>query len=325
MAQSNQSITVGDFLPRLYNIKNLMGGIFMSETSDMIRKMFGQGDEIRDEGLTTPADVERFDDILYGEDKQWQVLDVYRPKAAKDKKLPVIVSVHGGGWVYGDKERYQYYCMSLARHQFAVVNFTYRLAPEHVYPAPVCDTNMVMSWIMDNAKEYGFDTEYIFAVGDSAGANILGLYSAICTNPDYAKNYSLEIPKDFKLKAIALNCGAYHIDVEGEAGKQTKMIMQDYLAGGGTKEELELISVENHITGDYPPTYFMTCSGDFLMEQAKVLQNKLMECQIQHEFHFWGNNKTKLGHVFHLNMKLDMAHKCNKEQCEFFKSFIKEE
>ena len=102
----------------------------MSEMSDTIRKLFREGDDRRDAGLTTPEGIRRFDDIVYGEDAERQILDVYRPKD-KAGVLPVIVSVHGGGWVYGDKERYQYYCMDLACRGFAVVNFTYRLAPEY--------------------------------------------------------------------------------------------------------------------------------------------------------------------------------------------------
>lgn len=77
----------------------------MSQMSDFIRKTFGESDDIRDTGLTTPNDVVRYNDIVYGTDKNWQILDVYRPKKDVEKVLPVIVSVHGGGWVYGDKER----------------------------------------------------------------------------------------------------------------------------------------------------------------------------------------------------------------------------
>ena len=103
----------------------------------------------------------------------------------------MIVSVHGGGWVYGDKERYQFYCMSLAQRGFAVVNFTYRLAPEFQYPppAPLEDTNLVFGWILRHADQYGLDTNRLFAVGDSAGGNILGLYAAFSTNPAYAARF----------------------------------------------------------------------------------------------------------------------------------------
>lgn len=96
-------------------------------------------DAKRNEGLTTPEGIMRFDDVSYGEYER-NVLDVYKPKDAKGK-LPVIVSVHGGGWVYGNKEIMQFYCMSLAERGFAVVNFNYRLAPEHKHPIPLVDTN----------------------------------------------------------------------------------------------------------------------------------------------------------------------------------------
>ena len=167
----------------------------MSRTSDMVREMFQKADDVRDAGLTTPDDITRFDDIVYGEDIHFQRLDVYRPANAGEKMLPVIVSVHGGGWVYGDKERYQYYCMSLAQHGFSVVNFTYRLAPEYQFPAAIEDINLVIHWIFAHALQYGFDTEHIFGVGDSAGAHQLSLYTAISTNPEYAKDFDFRVPE----------------------------------------------------------------------------------------------------------------------------------
>ena len=126
----------------------------MEKMSSIIRREFKKGDDIRDAGLTAPDDVIRYKDIAYGKDSAMQVLDVYRPKDTEGN-LPVIVSVHGGGWVYGDKELYQYYCMSIAQRGFALVNFTYRLAPEYQFPAPMEDTNSVFAWILDNKDKYG--------------------------------------------------------------------------------------------------------------------------------------------------------------------------
>jgi acetyl esterase/lipase len=292
----------------------------MSEYSDKIRSLFKEGDDIRDAGLTSPEDVVRFDDIVYGEDPKWQVMDVYRPKAAEGKKLPVIVSIHGGGWVYGDKERYQYYCMSLAQHGFAVANFTYRLAPDFKFPAPLEDTNLVIKWIFAHAEEYGLDTKHIFAVGDSAGAHQLGLYAAICTNPEYAAKFSFKVPEGFAPTAIALNCGAYKI--EKNVDDSTGNLMNDYLENGGTEEEIEMVCVPNHITEAYPPTFYMTCTGDFLLGQAAVLGEKLLEKSIPHEFHFYGDAQHTLGHVFHCNMKLEEAKRCNRDECDYFKKFL---
>ena len=58
-----------------------------------IREEFGASDGKRDAGLTTPSDIQRFDNICYGKDPVWQSLDLYRPKSMDGKKLPVIVSV----------------------------------------------------------------------------------------------------------------------------------------------------------------------------------------------------------------------------------------
>ena len=296
----------------------------MSKTSDMVRQEFKKGDDIRDAGLTTPEDIIRYDDIVYGEDPKWQSLDVYRPKASAGQKLPVIVSIHGGGWVYGDKERYQYYCMSLAQRGFAVVNFTYRLAPENKYPASMEDTNSVFTWILAHGDEYGFDVEHVFAVGDSAGAHILGLYTCICTNPEYAARYSFKTPEGFVPAAIALNCGAYRITLGKGDGTDdlTQLLMADFLPEKGSEAELDLIDVTNHITENFPPTFFMTCPGDFLKEQAQLLAVKLAEKNVQFVYRFYGDAKNPLAHVFHCDMRSEDAQLCNDEECSFFKSFL---
>ena len=152
----------------------------MSLYSLGLRISFKISDTLRDRGLHDLPGIAHYDDIAYGPDPQWQILDVYRPRNVDNALLPVLVSVHGGGWVYGDKNLYRYYCMSLAAQGFAVVNFSYRLAPRHKFPAALQDTDAVFRWVLAHAPEYGFDIQHIFAVGDSAGANILGLYAARC-------------------------------------------------------------------------------------------------------------------------------------------------
>lgn len=265
----------------------------MLEVVDWVRKTFTEGDDVRDAGLETPEDIVRTDNIIYGENSKWQLLDLYRPKAAENRALPVIVSIHGGAWVYGDKERYQYYCMNLAQKGFAVVNFTYRLAPEYKYPAPLEDTNSVFSWVMKNAEKYGMDTDQIFAVGDSAGAHILSLYAAICLNSVYADEYEFDVPEGLQLRAIALNCGMY--DMKGKVESQefdlTQSLMKEFLPKQGTEEELEKISVVHYMTREYPPVYLMTAVADFLRGQAFLLEKRLTEYGIPHIFRIYGDKE----------------------------------
>lgn len=291
----------------------------MSEIALRVREMFTKGDRERDAGNTTPADIERFDDILYGTDEKWHVLDVYRPKHVQGK-LPVIISYHGGGWVYGDKDVYQWYCMNLAERGFAVINFTYRLAPEFVFPSPLEDCNLVVKWMLANAETYGFDTERVFAVGDSAGAHGLGLYCNILTNKDYASNFDFTIPEGFCFKAIALNCGAYKITMGGKEDLTTAL-MKDYLPDGGSEKELDLVSVADHITSAFPPCYIMSCDGDFLKYQMEVILPVLLKESVPCIMRLYKGEKEPLPHVFHCNIKLSDAKQCNDEECAFFKKF----
>nr|WP_027870628.1 alpha/beta hydrolase [[Eubacterium] cellulosolvens] len=289
----------------------------MSFMSRMIRRSFRKNDVIRDRGLSTPADVQRFDDILYGTDPKWQVLDVYRPKTEQGV-LPVIVSFHGGAFVYGDKELYQFYCMSLAQLGFAVVNFTYRLAPEFKFPAPMEDANLVFGWLLEHAGEYGFDTDRIFAVGDSAGAHGLATYLNVVTNPAYAANFSFRVPEKLVIRAAALNCGIYGLKGTDPRDRLTRAIMKDYLPGRGTKRELELTEVALNLTTNFPPVFLMTCSGDFLQDQAPPLAKAFEEKGILYEYHFYSAGEQELGHVFHLDLRTKYSGICNREECEFF-------
>ena len=291
----------------------------MSSVSDEIRKTFKESDDKRDAGLTTPENVVRFDDVRYSDIDECQLLDVYRPKD-KEGKLPVIISVHGGGWVYGSKEVYQFYCMSLAQRGFAVVNFTYRLAPEYKFPAALEDTNLVVKWVLANAAQYQFDTKHIFMVGDSAGAHLAGLYAAICTNEDYRKNYHFSIPEGFCPTAIALNCGIYNIVTAGH--EQTTELMAALMPEKGTREELDFINVVKYITKDFPPTFIMTANDDFLRTEAPRLAAKLVEELVPFTMSFYGTSDKPLWHVFHCDMRLEEAKCCNDDECNYFRRFL---
>ena len=293
----------------------------MSAISDQIRLEYGKTDDERDAGLTVPEEITCERDILYGEDAKWQILDVYRPKSAGKDKLPVIISVHGGAWVYGDKERYQFYCMDLARRGFAVVNFTYRLAPEHKFPASLEDTNLAMKWCQEHHEEYGLDMDNFFAVGDSAGAHLLCMYACLLTNPEYAKYYAFSPAENLRIKAIALNCGMYHLDMI-TCDDRTREVMAELLPEGGTPEEQKMISPDLFITSDFPPTFFVTAPKDFLLPQAQIIQLALIKSQVDFTYRFYCDLKSSLGHVFHLNIRSEWAAKCNDEECNFFRKLI---
>lgn len=109
-------------------------------------------------GLDEYETVRRIDHENLRQEQCAGRMEVYRSRYWTGKK-PVVLVVHGGGWVYGSKEVYQYYGMDFVRRGFAVVNYSYRLAPEHRIPASLEDTLLVADFVMKKADRYGFDTD----------------------------------------------------------------------------------------------------------------------------------------------------------------------
>ena len=327
----------------------------MSQTSEKFRVEWLAADRARDAGLEEPTDVTAFKDIPYGEFGDWNLLDLYMPKGAATElnttsldaaakstaensaannvvqKLPVIISIHGGAFVYGQKETYKFYLMSLAQRGFACVNFNYRLAPEYKFPAALEDTDAVLHWVLENAGKYNLDTENIFMVGDSAGANYAALYAIYCVNPEYAKRVqdasknwfgkpaAINPPPGFVPRAVALNCGVYDLTEDRDNHAD---IMLD-LFGEHLEECCEYMNAMDYLTADFPPAFVMTGEYDFLKLQNRLMDRELSKLNLPHVFKLYGTKEDKeISHVFHVNMKLPLAHLCNDEECEFFRGEI---
>lgn len=286
----------------------------MSLGAYIFRKKCTKSDALRDAGLTTPPQVVRYDHNPYGSDPKRQSLDLYCPKA-QTGSLPVIVSFHGGGWVYGTKETYQFYCMDLARRGFAVINYNYRLAPKYRFPAPLEDTNLVFRWLRDHAAEYALDLSRVFAVGDSAGALGIALYACILTNPDYAARYSFRTPEGIRIRGLGLNCGMYTVTDKERA-------LRDFLPKKNRSEALSLLNAVDFVTGDFPPSYVMTANADFLRHEPQHLTDVFDRLHVPYRFRMFGSNARQLGHVFHCNIKTKAARTVNDDECAFFRSLI---
>jgi acetyl esterase len=86
---------------------------------------------------------------------------------------PVVVFVHGGGWVLGDLNTHDAVCRQLAdRSGCAVLSVAYRLAPEHPWPAAVDDVETAVRWLRRNVAEYGVDATRLAIAGESAGGHL---------------------------------------------------------------------------------------------------------------------------------------------------------
>lgn len=118
--------------------------------------------------------VEEKANLAYGSDER-QRLDLYLPKAAP---LAVVVYVHGGGFVGGDKNGDGTFYLNvgrfLARHGYVAVLPNYRRAPAHGWPAGAQDVRDVIGWVRKNVRGVGTEELDLFVFGQSAGASHVG-------------------------------------------------------------------------------------------------------------------------------------------------------
>ena len=288
----------------------------MSLTSILFKIGAGKSDRKRDAQIPFPEGVKEWNDISYGPHGKANLLDVYRPINAG--KCPIIVNVHGGGYVYGDKELYKRYCMDLARRGFAVVNFNYRMAPRWKFPAPLEDLNNVMHWVATEGQWFG-DTEKVFMLGDSAGAQLTSQYAAMLHNLEYMSHFRFPHPGIF-LKAIGLNCGMY--DMASQAAEKRTGITLDYL-GKHIPANDPRFRVLEAINSNYPPAHITTACHDFLRPAAQPMFDLLTQKGIPCRLDVYGTEEdSSIGHVFHINIITQEAIRCNDAQCDFFRQYL---
>jgi acetyl esterase len=98
-------------------------------------------------------------------------LRIYTPRGKPPR--PIILFIHGGGWVMGSLDGYDDLCRSLChRADAVVVSVDYRLAPEFKYPAAPDDCFAALKWTADHAADLGGDPKRLTVAGDSAGGNL---------------------------------------------------------------------------------------------------------------------------------------------------------
>lgn len=291
------------------------------------RNEWAKSDALRDAGIKEPEHVKKVTDIIYAESRtedetKWHLMDIYYPEEnkrfVKNGRYPVIVSVHGGGWFYGDKELYRLYTMTLATYGFAVVNFNYRLSPEHQYPAGFMDVCGVMDYLNERAGEYSLDMERIYMVGDSAGAQLVSQYCIYATNPCYRELFGR--CRDMKVivpQKIALNCGIYDV---GSMITQDEMC--DWYVPSFIQKNIAIsfFNILDYMTKDFPETYLMISVNDPIAKHSLPLKQKLEQLSVPFIYREFGQGEPEDGHVFHMNMRSENGKRANQEEMEFFAS-----
>ena len=244
-----------------------MKGAVSMEPFVRIVKKFWEKTEIEDnKRLATqskPEGVTEICDIAYIDDgNKYHLLDLYYPEGTTGK-LPVIIDVHGGGWVYGDKELNKIFCLNMAKRGFAVFNMSYRLYDDATVNEQLQDVGFALRWISEHGHEYPCDMENIMLVGDSAGGQLAAYSAVLMSSPELRKVFCIA-DYDMNLTALTLISPVAYMD-DGMMGVYCRRMWGDDYKKKITHMFMNLDKILPY--GSLPPTMLITSSGDFLAQK----------------------------------------------------------
>lgn len=230
-------------------------------------KIVKKKDDARIATLREPDGVKQVCSLEYLPDgDKMHLLDVYYPEDVKGK-LPVIIDIHGGGWMYGDKELNKMYCLSLAKRGFVVFNISYRLVPSVTVGQQLQDCMHALKWISENMSEYPCDEKHIMLTGDSAGGMLSAYSAALMSSSELRDIFDVVEPK-MNLSMLTLTSPVAYMNEKGLMGVYTKMMWGDNYASLKTAPYMNLDTLLEKAT--FPPTFFVTSSGDSMaLEQTR--------------------------------------------------------
>jgi len=226
-----------------------------------------------------PPGVKSLRDLPYVTDgHQRQKLDLYIPEKPQG---PLMVYIHGGGWLGGDKSQVE--GLPLVKHGYCVASLNYRYSNQAIFPAQIEDCKAAIRWLRAHAGEYGYDPHRIAAWGGSAGGHLTALLATTGNVRDFDVGENLD-------QSSAIQCG---IDLFGptdlpgyvppselpliqRTGKDSALVQ---LLGGPVDEKLELARKASPITWvskESAPLFILHGTADQLIgvEQSKRLVDK---------------------------------------------------
>ena len=237
-------------------------------------------DDIQTRRWMKPFDFKRLGvrehtNLSYGDAGERNLLDIYHPREPREGGFPVLLQVHGGAWMIGEKEQQGKPLMyHMAERGWLCVAINYRLSPKAAFPAHIIDVKKAIAWIKEHAQEYGGNADYIAITGGSAGGHLSSLAALTPNRAQWQPGFE---DVDTTLQAAVPFYGVY--DFLDRANIRPEMSMDGILADRVmqcTKEEdYELWdsgSPISHVSPQAPPMFVIQGTHDSLVwvEEART-------------------------------------------------------
>jgi acetyl esterase/lipase len=283
--------------------------------------------EARPEGIAIEKDV------AYGDPKEWELCNlIYNKQAVENKtKQPLMIMIHGGGWLSGFKNIRNYYCYHAALEGYFVANIDYFPAPKRIFPHQLRQIFKAIDFVLDNAEKYSIDTSKVVIAGESAGGNFVLAVSTIVKDKSLFDKLGIEFKHrdTFNVTAGICNCGALDMsrliksnfpNIKTMIRCYTGLKISEIIEGADT-EKIQLLSPTSYINKDFPPTMIIYASHDPLRKESFALAEQLKELGVPYKM-YKGTGILSL-HAAGIATKTKKGIDCFKETMDFINGYIK--
>lgn len=217
----------------------------------------------RDKTQSMPAGVTIEHNVPYMADGiEAHRMDIYRPDGSENTVLPVIINIHGGGLIIGNKEFNRFFCAKLCALGYLVFSIEYRLIPDCMVFDQFSDVCNAFNYIQAHLCEYNGDADHIYGVADSGGAYLLTYTAAMNKCHTLAKAAHVK-PHNISFHALGLISGMFYTTRFDKIG----MFLPAYLYGKNYKKQsfAKYVNPENpELVTSLPPCYLVTSRYDNL-------------------------------------------------------------
>ena len=271
---------------------NILENIIISITKIKLNKSLDLKDvkEISSENLREHRDI-----VYYNRSRKELLMDIFQPEVPAGTELPVIINVHGGGLIDGNKNLSVGFCRQLAKRGYLVCSLEYRLIPNVRVYEQFDDVCAGMDCVGRKLVEFDVDFTRIYMVAESAGA-YLATYVAAMKNSKALQDAIGYEPTKMHIRAMGLISGMFYTTRKDALGR---FLSKSFY--GKDERSLAMAEYTNpehpEIIYNIPPCYLVTSKADMLERYTLDFAGELGNKGIKHYLRHMGSD-PKLIHAF---------------------------
>lgn len=260
-------------------------GLFENAILSLVKLKLGNSLKVKEIKEISSEGIKEYRDIPYkNRSNKELIMDIFEPIKEIPEDLPVIINIHGGALIKGNKNVSVGFCRQMARRGYLVCSLEYRLVPNVRVYEQFDDVCSGMDFVGSKLVEFNVDFTRIFMVAESAGA-YLATYVAAMKKSKVLQNAIGYSPSRLTIKAMGLISGMFYTTRKDSVG-----IFLSRSFYGKDKKSIEMAQYTNpenpEIIYNIPPCYLITSKADMLerytLDFAGELGNKGVEHKLRH-------------------------------------------